>query len=125
MVRAVLEGIASQVVELARLVERDFGAPLTRLRADGGLTKSASLMQAVADLLQLPVDIYPSAHATAVGAAAFARLALHADLAPAEAVGGWIPSRTYEPRWSPDRAAEHHARWLAAAEAAMPVEQKR
>ena len=124
MVRAVLEGIASQVVELARLVERDFGAPLTRLRADGGLTKSVSLMQAVADLLQLPVDIYPTAHATAVGAAAFARLALRTDLAPAEAVGGWTPSRTYEPRWSPDRATEHHARWLAAADAAMPAEEK-
>ena len=50
--------------------------PLTRLRVDGGLTRSAVLMQAQADLAQLPVEVYPSPHATALGAAACARLAL-------------------------------------------------
>ncbi len=76
LVRALLEGIAAQVAALAGLVASDLGQPLTRLRVDGGLTQSAVLMQAQADLARIPVDVYPSLHATALGAAACARLAL-------------------------------------------------
>ena len=76
LVRALLEGIAAQVAGLAELVADDLGQPLTRLRVDGGLTRSAVLMQAQADLARIPVEVYPSAHATPLGAAACARLAL-------------------------------------------------
>jgi glycerol kinase len=71
-------------------------------------------MQAQADLAQLPVDVYPSAHATAAGAAACARVALDPALEVAEAAGTWVPERTYQPSWSADRAAEQLARWNAA-----------
>ena len=117
LVLAVLQGIAAQVTELTALVGRDLGQPLTRLRADGGLTHSATLMQAQADLAQLPVDIYPSAHATPLGAAALARRALEPGLDLADAVGDWRPTTVYEPRWSPDRAAEFRTAWARAAEA--------
>ncbi|MET7426214.1 FGGY family carbohydrate kinase [Dactylosporangium sp. NPDC005555] len=113
IVRAVLEGVAAQVAAVARLAGDDLGAPLTRLRVDGGLTRSRVLMQAQADLAQLPVEVYPSPHATPLGAAACAALALDPALTAADVTGGWRPSATYEPRWSPDRAAEHMARWHA------------
>jgi glycerol kinase len=116
LVRALLEGIAAQIAALAALVAADLDRPLTRLRVDGGLTRSAVLMQAQADLGQLPVDVYPSLHATALGAAACARLALDRSLGPADAVGAWTPIHTYEPRWSPDRAADHLSRWHTAAQ---------
>jgi glycerol kinase len=115
LVRALLEGIAAQVATLASLVAEDLGRPLTRLRVDGGLTRSRALMQAQADLAQLPVEVYPSAHATPLGAAACARLALDPELSVAAAVGSWEPDEVYEPAWSADRAAEHLARWRAAA----------
>ncbi len=115
LVRALLEGIAAQVATLTSLVALDLGAPLTRLRVDGGLTRSAALMQAQADLAQLPVDVYPSAHATPLGAAACARLALEPDLALGDALGAWEPAHVFEPAWSPARAQEHLARWRAAA----------
>ena len=83
---------------LADLVATDLGQPLTRLRVDGGLTRSAVLMQAQADLARIPVDVYPSLHATALGAAACARLSLDPDVDVAEAVGTWTPDHTYEPR---------------------------
>ncbi len=117
LVRALLEGIAAQVACLAELVAQDLGQPLNRLRVDGGLTRSAVLMQAQADLTRVPVEIYPSAHATPLGAAACARLALDPSRSPAEIVGTWTPQHTYEPVWSPDRAADHLARWKQAAEA--------
>ena len=59
LVLAVLQGIAAQIAELASAVEADAGAALTRLRVDGGLTQSSVLLQVIADILQLPVDVYP------------------------------------------------------------------
>ena len=74
--RAVAEGIAASVALLAEAVTADMGAPLTALRADGGLTRSRVLLQAQADLLQVPVLVSGTPHATALGVAALARLAL-------------------------------------------------
>jgi glycerol kinase len=86
---------------------------------DGGLTRSAVLMQAQADLARIPVDVYPSLHATALGAAACARLALDPGLDVTEAVGTWTPQHNYEPEWSADRAAEFLAGWVRAAESVL------
>lgn len=116
LVRAVLEGIAAQVAELAHAMSADLGSPLQRLRVDGGLTRSRVLMQAVADLMRVPVDVYPSQHATPLGAAALARCAADPALTLDEAIVPWSPSQTYEPQWSDERAAEFSARWRAVAE---------
>ncbi|WP_460358056.1 FGGY family carbohydrate kinase [Mycobacterium sp. ZZG] len=118
LVRALVEGIAAQVTALTDLVSADLGRPLTRLRVDGGLTRSAALMQAQADLARMPVEVYPSLHATALGAAACARLALDPGISVADAVGHWVPAQTYQPRWSADRAADYLHRWRRAADSA-------
>jgi glycerol kinase len=115
LIRAVLEGIAAQVASLTSLVGGDLGTPLTRLRVDGGLTRSKTLMQAQADLAQMPVEVYPSAHATPLGAAACARLALEPGISIRHAVGEWRPEETYEPAWSAGRASEYLTRWQATA----------
>jgi glycerol kinase len=117
LVRALLEGIAAQVAALGELVAKDSGQPLTHLRVDGGLTRSAVLMQAQADLAQIPIEVYPSAHATPLGAAACARLALEPGADPVSVVGDWVPERIYEPRWSPERAASYLDAWRHAAQA--------
>lgn len=117
LVRAVLEGIAAQVAELARSMAADLGAPLQRLRVDGGLTQSRVLMQAVADLMRIPVDIYPSQHATPLGAAALARAA-HEGIPLEDAIIDWAPTETFEPQWDDARAAEFSARWRAIADVA-------
>jgi glycerol kinase len=117
LVRAVAHGIAAQVAVLGRAIADDLGRPLERLRVDGGLSRSAVLMQAQADLLQVPVERYPSADATALGVAAFARLGAGAADSPAAAVGDWTPAGRFEPRMGADEAQERLARWRAAASA--------
>jgi glycerol kinase len=117
IVLAVLQGIAAQVAELGALVASDIGQPLQRLRVDGGLTQSRVLMQAVADLMQIEIDVYPSQHATPLGAAALARVALDPSRTLQDAVIPWSPSTVYEPKWSADEAAEFRARWSSAVEA--------
>ncbi len=88
--RAVAEGIAASVALLAEAAAADLGGPLTSLRVDGGLTRSRVLLQAQADLLQVPVRASRTPDATALGVAALAGLALgeaaqgEAALPPAE-----------------------------------------
>jgi glycerol kinase len=121
LVRAVIEGIAAQVAWLARAAGDDLGAPMARLRVDGGLTRSRVLMQTQADLLQAPVEVYVSPHATAFGVAAFARLGLGAAATTAEAIGAWEPAAVYEPRVSRDEADSRLEDWRRAAEATLAL----
>jgi glycerol kinase len=114
LVRALVWGIAAQVATLARAMGDDVGRPLERLRVDGGLTRSKALMQAQADLLQAPVELYPSADATALGVGALARLGSGNASTPAEAVGDWTSPATFEPRMGASEAEERLAKWEAA-----------
>jgi glycerol kinase len=109
------------VAWLARAVADDLGQPLARLRVDGGLTRSVLLMQTQADLLQAPVEVYPSPHATALGVAAFARLGIGRAATPEAAVGGWQPAAVYEPRIGNDEAEARLQRWRRAALAAAEL----
>lgn len=74
LVSALAEGLACRVVEVVRAIERDAGVSVDTLRADGGLARSAALMQRVADLLDRPVVVAAEEEATAVGACAIAAL---------------------------------------------------
>jgi glycerol kinase len=122
LVRAVVDGIAAQVAELAELVQAELGRPLTRMRVDGGLTRSTCLMQATADLLQIPLDVYPSPHATALGAASLARMAIEANLAIDDSGLDWQPTTTYEPLRPATDARTFRERWRASLNANLPAE---
>ena len=117
------EGIAAQVAALAELVADDLGQPLTRLRVDGGLTRSHVLMQAQADLARIPVEVYPSAHATAArrGRLRPAGPRPRPSASPRSSAPGHpsTPTSRAGPR---DRAAEHLQRWKHAADAALAPE---
>jgi glycerol kinase len=119
LVRAVLEGIAAQVAVTMSAVESDLGNPMRVLRVDGGLTRSATLMQAQADIAQMPVELYPGAHATALGVGAAAHLAMDPSLSIADAVGGWEPERTFEPQWSAQRAEDFRSAWTQTLESLL------
>ncbi|WP_234381704.1 MULTISPECIES: FGGY family carbohydrate kinase [unclassified Streptomyces] len=114
LVRALCEGIAAQVASLADAVAADLGEPLTSLRVDGGLTRSALLMQTQADLLQRPVEVSALPDVTALGAAAVARVGLDPALPVSEAVPAWRPSAVYEPRVGAAEAAERLGGFRAA-----------
>ncbi len=106
LITAFIWGLAAQVTSLARAMQRDLGSSLQALRVDGGLTRSSALMQAQADLLQAPVELYSSPDATALGAAALARLGAGLAAGPQDAVGPWKPAATFEPRIAASQAEE-------------------
>ena len=123
LVDAVVWGIAAQVTSLARAVESDLGLPLTRLRVDGGLSRSARLLQAQADLLQIPVERYPSPDATSRGVGALALLGAGATTRLEEAAGTWVPSAVFEPLIGREQADEQLGRYEAAARALIDLRQ--
>jgi glycerol kinase len=114
LIRAAIDGLAASVALLARSVARDLGAPLTTLRVDGGLTRSAVLLQAQADLLQVPVEVCRVPDATALGVAALARVGLDAAVSLPDAVGPADVERVVEPQMSADEAAHRLAQFEAA-----------
>jgi glycerol kinase len=121
LVRAAIEGIAAQVALLAHAAGRDLGSALTRLRVDGGLTRSRLLLQTQADLLQAPVEVYPSPHATALGVAAFADLGASGSSQAQLGTATWRPDVVVEPRIGADEAAERLNAWQRVAAATMDL----
>ncbi|WP_296137216.1 FGGY family carbohydrate kinase [uncultured Tessaracoccus sp.] len=121
IVRAVLDGIACQIAELADLTRKELGAPLSRLRVDGGLTRSKVLMQSQADYLGTPIDVYPSPHATALGTAACMRLAMDPDLSVEDGPFAWEPGASFEPQHDAEEASSYRARWRRAVEATLEI----
>ncbi|MGW3726307.1 FGGY family carbohydrate kinase [Streptomyces sp. NPDC000851] len=119
VVRALCEGLAAQVVDLADAAATDLGSPPAALRVDGGLTRSTLLMQTQADLLQLPVEVSALPDATALGVGVLARLGAEPGLTVAEALPDWKPAAVYEPRITADEAAERLAAFRRAVAALL------
>jgi glycerol kinase len=72
LARAALEAMAYQTRDVTSAMEADSGRRLSALRADGGATQNAWLMQFQADMLGVPVQVPAMAEATAMGAALLA-----------------------------------------------------
>jgi glycerol kinase len=119
LIRAVTDGLAASVALLASSVAADLSGPLTVLRADGGLTRSRLLMQTQADLLQLPVEVCRTPDATALGAAALARMGMGEAGGLDQAVGPADVEAVIEPRISAGEAARRLAGFEAALRASL------
>jgi glycerol kinase len=97
IVRATLEGIACRVYDIVKAMEHDAGYALTHLKVDGGPSANHTLMQALADLLNIEVHVAATDEATAVGVA---NLAAHAACGlPLEALSArWRARGVYRPQ---------------------------
>jgi len=74
IMRAVLEGVAFQVVDLLTAMKMDMPDPLKVLRVDGGASANNLLMQLQADLGAISVDRPQNLETTGFGATLFAGL---------------------------------------------------
>ncbi len=76
MVRAVLESLAFQTVDILDAMQGDSGKTLRALKVDGGVTQNRFLMQFLADTIGREVRVAAMAETTALGAALLARKTL-------------------------------------------------
>ena len=95
--RAALEGIASQVSDIAEAMEDDSGRKMESLQVDGGASANALLMQMQSDLLGSPVRCSAIAETTALGAAFLAGLAVGFWKSKSELSSLWEERCRYEP----------------------------
>lgn len=93
LVRATLESIAFQAVDLLSLMEEESGIPLKTLKVDGGASANDFLMQFQADLLRARVQRPKNIETTSLGAAYLAGLA----------VGYWKDQKDILENWQLDR----------------------
>ena len=69
IVRAAMESYPFQLKDVISAMEKDRGAPLQWIRANGGITRSKLTMQIIADLLTTEVRVDKRHEASAMGAA--------------------------------------------------------
>jgi glycerol kinase len=118
LAKAAVEAIAFQVRDVFDAMEREAGAPLPMLHADGGATQNDRLMQFQADVLGRPVTRSSCADLSAVGAAWLAGIAL--GIWPSLAVLEKLrfDSQIFEPRMSEAERDEKYGGWKLAVERA-------
>jgi glycerol kinase len=106
LVRAALEATAYQTRDVLEAMPGTFD----RLRADGGQTANRFLMQFVADLLGVPVEVPAEREQTAFGAALLAGAAVGVWVEPQQSPAGAI----YEPALDRAEAERLYAGWREA-----------
>lgn len=112
--RAALEGIAHQVDDVLRAMEKDAGIKLKELRVDGGACVNNLLMQFQADLLGVPVVRPKVSETTALGAAYLAGLATGYWKDQKQIAAQWQADRRFVPTIKPNVRKEQIAGWTKA-----------
>ena len=122
--RAVLEGIAYQVRDLAETMEKDAGVPLAELKVDGGASVSNIMMQIQADLLNARVNRPKCVESTALGAACLAGLAVGVFGSTKDIAGQWESERVFSPQIDQADRESRLRGWRRALERSMAWEEK-
>ena len=94
IIRAALESVGFQCLDIVKAMEQDTGIPMTELKVDGGASANNFLMQFQADILNKTIIRPVIQETTALGAAYLAGLA----------VGFWQSKEEICRKWTLDRA---------------------
>lgn len=116
--RAVLEGIAYQVGDLARTMEFDSGKKLEELKVDGGASVSNVMMQFQADMLDVPVNRPKCVESTALGAAYLAAIGVGLYRDETDVMRYWQSEKVFHPVMSEVERANRQRGWTKAVEKA-------
>jgi glycerol kinase len=112
--RAALEAAAYQTLDVVAAMEQDAGVTMTTLRVDGGMVRSAPLMQFQADILGTEVVRPLVTETTALGAAYAAGLAAGVWPDTAALRAHWRQDGCWQPRMPEADRKRHVAGWRAA-----------
>ncbi len=110
-VRATLESLAYQSLDVIRAMEEDAGITVKSLKVDGGASANNFLMQFQADILNGKIVRPVVAETTALGAAYLAGLSVgyYADVD--EIKSNWQVDKEYLPSFDDDRREKLYKGW--------------
>ncbi|WP_290453165.1 glycerol kinase GlpK [uncultured Muribaculum sp.] len=109
--RAALEGIAFQVYDIVKAMERDSGLPIKELKVDGGASANNLLMQFQSNILRTKVLRPCVTETTALGAAYLAGLAVDFWESVAQIRKQWSVQREFTPELQGDYVPELLKGW--------------
>ncbi len=116
LARAVLEGIAFQIHDLAAAMATDSGQAISALKVDGGAAANNLLMQFQADLLGTDVIRPKNLQTTSLGAAFLAGLGIGIWRDEEEIRGAWKIGRAFHPKLTKEARERQLAKWQRALE---------
>jgi len=115
-VRAAIESIAYQSRDLLVAMERDSGAAIPFIKADGGASANSFLMQFQADILNKPVILPEVNEVTALGAAYLAGLKIGYWSGLDDVERNWRRKRDFMPEMASETRDRLLERWARAVE---------
>ena len=119
LVRAALESIAYQTLDLTQAMQRDGANRTQAIRVDGGMAANDWFCQFLADILETRVERPAELETTALGAAFLAGLATGVWPDLAAIARTWAMQAVFEPRMSGARRTELVAGWQRALHRAL------
>jgi len=114
LARAVLEGIALQIRDLADAMRKDSGREIPAFKVDGGAAANDLMMQFQADVLGTEVVRPKNLETTSVGAAFLGGIGAGVWQDTAQLRSAWKAERTFVPKMSAEDRERHLARWARA-----------
>jgi len=116
IVRAVLESIAYQSMDVFEAMKKDSGIELKELKVDGGASVSDFLMQFQADILNIDVKRPKITETTALGAAYLAGLGVGMWSSKEEIAKNWALDKVFTPKMSREERTMKYMKWKKAVE---------
>lgn len=114
IIRAAVESMGFQSMELIKAIEQESGIKLTSLKVDGGASQNEFLMQFQADIANVKI-IYPKiTESTALGAACLAGLAVGMWDGIEELSRGFASKKEFLPKMEDARRSEMIKKWKKA-----------
>jgi glycerol kinase len=114
LARAILEGVALQINDLAEAMRSDSGHPIPSFRVDGGAAANNLLMQFQADVLGTTVVRPRNVQTTSLGAVFLAGLAAGVWKDLTHLRDSWVADRSFTPKLSPVDRERQLAKWKSA-----------
>ena len=114
LARAVLEGIALQIQDLAEAMKLDSGRDIPAFKVDGGAVKNDLLMQYQADILGTNVVRPKNVETTSLGAAFLGGLGVGFWKSADDVRRVWKADKVFKPKMSEGERAQHLGKWREA-----------
>lgn len=111
IVRAALESIAYQTVDLLHAMRDDYHHPISMIKVDGGMTKNDWLMQSLADHLAITIERPECVETTALGAAYLAGLQVGIYQSTEDIAKHWHKEKDFQPSMPEIRRIEQYQGW--------------
>lgn len=111
IVRALLEAIGYQSLDLIQAMQADGAKQFTALRIDGGMVKNDWLCEFLADILNIPVQRPREIETTALGAAYLAGLHIGMFASLEEIANNWQAKSTFHPTMHTEQREKLYAGW--------------